>query len=102
MKLFAFRCSSFGLGSKCFCCSKYRALGVLRFLDNWHYVVMKSSLGKTMDRLKASVADSRRMPGLTLRLQSSPLGLGSVLFEVQSTSQSIGQMSCVRTAIGHD
>ena len=25
-----------------------------RFLDNWHYIVMKSSLGKTMDRRKAS------------------------------------------------
>ena len=24
-----------------------------RFLDNWHYIVMKSSLGKTMDRRKA-------------------------------------------------
>ena len=28
----------------------------IRFLDNWHYVVMKSSLGKTTDRLKASAS----------------------------------------------
>ena len=89
MKLFAFRCSSSGLGAGVPRVWAHPKLSV-RFLDNWHYVVMKSSLGKTMDRLKASVADSpcHFCPDPA----KQTLWLRSSLLEELSTSQSIGQM----------
>lgn len=45
-----------------------------QFLDNWHYVVMKSSLGKTMDRLKVVEAALQvlALNGVPIRAEEIP------------------------------
>jgi len=49
-------------------------LQMQQFLDNWHYVVMKSSLGKTMDRLKVVEAALQvlALNGVPIRAEEIP------------------------------
>lgn len=51
-----------------------------RFLDNWHYIVMKSSLGKTMDRRKALFG-----PGEVIQFSRSSLMIGHRTMEYHGT-----------------